>query len=96
MAGQIDEAVKVRRLAELQTLLETQRQAFSRACVGRQFEVVFDKPGRHEGQVIGRSPYMQSVFAEGPLSMIGELARVEIVEARPNALRGRIVSPASH
>jgi len=95
MEGQVDEAVKASRLAELQALLETQRQAFNRACVGRRLAVLFEKPGRREGQVIGRSPYMQAVFAEGPLALIGEMADVEIVGIGPNSLRGRIVSPAS-
>jgi len=95
MDGQVDEAVKAARLAALQALLEEQRQAFNRACVGRRLSVLFEKPGRHEGQAIGRSPYMQAVFAEGPASLIGAMAEVEIVGVGPNSLRGRIVSPAS-
>jgi tRNA-2-methylthio-N6-dimethylallyladenosine synthase len=95
MSGQIDEATKARRLAALQELIEKQRQAFNRATVGRRLEVLFEKPGRREGQVIGRSPTMQSVFAEGPRSLIGELMQVEMVAAEPHSLRGRIVSPAS-
>ena len=95
MSGQIDEATKARRLAALQELIEDQRLAFNRATVGRRLEVLFEKPGRREGQVIGRSPTMQSVFAEGPQSVIGELMEVEIVAVEPHSLRGRIVSPAS-
>ena len=57
--------IKAARLAALQQLLDAQRQAFNRATVGRRFDVVFDKPGRHEGQLIGRTPYMQSVHADG-------------------------------
>ena len=95
MSGQIDEATKARRLAALQELIEDQRQAFNRASVGRRLEVLFEKPGRHEGQVIGRSPYMQSVFAEGPQSLIGALAEVEMIAVEPHSLRGRVVSPAS-
>ena len=95
MWGQIDEATKVRRLAALQELIEAQRQTFNRASVGQRLEVLFEKPGRRDGQVIGRSPTMQSVFADGPQSLIGELMEVEIVAAEPHSLRGRIVSPAS-
>ena len=47
------------------------------------------------GQVIGRSPYMRSVVAEGPQSLIGELVEVEMVGIEPRSLRGHIVSPAS-
>ena len=95
MGRQIDDAVKAQRLATLQALLEEQRRAFNEACVGRRCEVLFEKPGRREGQAVGRSPHMQAVFAEGPLSLIGAMAEVEILGAGPNSLRGRIVSPAS-
>ncbi len=96
MSDQIDEATKARRLAALQELIEDQRQTFNRASVGRRIlDVLFEKPGRNEGQVIGRSPTMQSVFAEGPQSLIGELMQVEMVAVEPRSLRGRIVSPAS-
>jgi tRNA-2-methylthio-N6-dimethylallyladenosine synthase len=95
MGGQVPDGVKAARLAALQALLEEQRQAFNRACVGRRLQVLFEKPGRHEGQVIGRSPYMQAVFAEGPLSLVGAIVDVEIVDLRPNSLQGRLVSPAS-
>ena len=93
--GQIDAAIKERRLAKLQALIEEQLQAFNRATVGRRFEVLFEKPGRREGQVIGRSPYMQAVFADAPKSLIGVMAQVEIVGVEPHSLRGRVVSPAS-
>ena len=95
MPDQIDEATKARRLAALQELIEDQRQVFNRVSVGQRLEVLFDKPGRRDGQIIGRSPYMQSVFAEGPRSLIGALSEVEILAAEPHSLRGRIVSTAS-
>jgi tRNA-2-methylthio-N6-dimethylallyladenosine synthase len=93
--GQIDAPTKDRRLARLQALIEDERQAFNRATVGRRLEVLFEKPGRRDGQVIGRSPYMQAVFADGPRSLIGVMAEVEIVGVEPHSLRGRVVSPAS-
>ena len=95
MSGQIDESTKAQRHAALQELIEAQRQTFNRASVGQRLEVLFEKPGRREGQVIGRSPTMQSVFVDGPRSLIGELMQVEMVAAEPHSLRGRIVSPAS-
>jgi tRNA-2-methylthio-N6-dimethylallyladenosine synthase len=95
MSGQVDEATKAWRLTALQDLIEDQRQTFNRASVGQRLEVLFEKPGRREGQVIGRSPTMQSVFADGPRSLIGELMLVEMVDVEPRSLRGRIVSPAS-
>jgi tRNA-2-methylthio-N6-dimethylallyladenosine synthase len=95
MEGQVDEAAKVARLGELQALLEQHRQAFNHASIGRRFEVLFEKPGKREGQVIGRSPYMQAVVAHGPPSLIGAMVEVDIVAAGPNSLQGQIVSPAS-
>jgi tRNA-2-methylthio-N6-dimethylallyladenosine synthase len=92
---QIGEETKASRLAVLQGLLESQRQAFNAACFGRRMMVLFEKPGRREGQVIGRTPYMQGIVAEGPVSAIGEMAEVEILGSGTNALRGRIVSPMS-
>jgi tRNA-2-methylthio-N6-dimethylallyladenosine synthase len=93
--GQIDAPTKDRRLARLQALIEEERQAFNRATVGRRLEVLFEKPGKREGQVVGRSPYMQAVFADGAKSLIGVMAEVEILAAEPHSLRGRVVSPAS-
>ena len=95
LADQIDEATKAERLAELFALLEEQRLAFNRRLIGRRLDVVFDKPGRRPGQIIGRSPYMQSVYAEGDLSLIGAMASVEIVGVGPNSLIGRLVERAS-
>jgi tRNA-2-methylthio-N6-dimethylallyladenosine synthase len=95
MSGQIDEQTKARRLAALQEMIEDQRQAFNRKAIGQRFEVLFEKPGRRAGQVIGRSPTMQSVFVEGPQSLIGELVDVEMVDVEPHSLRGRVVSTSS-
>ncbi len=79
------------RLARLQALLESQRQAFNLATVGRRFGVIFDKPGRHEGQLVGRSPFMQGVHAEASADCVGRMSEVEIIGVRPNSLRGRLV-----
>ena len=95
ICDQVDEPTKVSRLATLQALLEDQRRAFNAACVGRRLAVMFEKPGRREGQIVGRSPYMQAVYAHGPLSLAGVMADVEIVGFGPNSLQGQIVSPTS-
>jgi tRNA-2-methylthio-N6-dimethylallyladenosine synthase len=92
---QADEGTKALRLTRLQALIEDQRQAFNRRTVGRRLKVLFERPGRRLGQMIGRSPHMQAVFAEGPASLIGKFQEVEIVGVEPHSLRGRIVSPAS-
>ncbi|HEY8215456.1 MAG TPA: tRNA (N6-isopentenyl adenosine(37)-C2)-methylthiotransferase MiaB [Methylocystis sp.] len=89
---QIDENVKSERLAALQALLEEQRQAFNAATVGREVGVLFEKPGRHEGQIAGKSPYMQAVHVEGPMAFIGREARVTIIAAGSNSLAARLMS----
>jgi tRNA-2-methylthio-N6-dimethylallyladenosine synthase len=90
-AEQVATSIKEERLARLLDLLESQRQAFNRATLGRRFGVIFDKPGRHEGQLIGRSPYMQAVHAEAGPALIGRMTEVEIVDVGPNSLKGRLV-----
>ena len=88
---QASEALKAERLAVLHDLLEAQRQAFNRATVGKRIGVVFDKPGRHDGQLIGRSPYMQAVHAVADARRVGEMTEVEIIDVRPNSLAARLV-----
>ena len=92
---QVPAAVKAERLLMLQQLLETQRQAFNLATVGKRFGVIFDKAGRHAGQLIGRTPYMQSVHAEADVSRLGALTEVEIHGLKPNSLSGRVVARLS-
>ena len=92
---QVPAAVKAERLLMLQQLLETQRQAFNLATVGKRFGVIFDKAGRHAGQLIGRTPYMQSVHAEADVSRLGALTEVEILGLKPNSLSGRVVASPS-
>jgi tRNA-2-methylthio-N6-dimethylallyladenosine synthase len=88
MPKQVAEAEKDVRLARLQALLERQRQAFNTAQIGGILPVLLEKPGRMEGQLIGRSPYLQSVHVTAPVSMLGSIAPVRIVGVTPNALAG--------
>lgn len=87
---QVPEAVKDERLAALQAAIETQRRAFAEAQTGRVLPVLFEKKGRHSGQLIGRSPYLQSVHATAPESMLGSIIPVRICGATPNALAGEL------
>ncbi len=88
MAKQVAEDEKDARLARLQELLERQRQAFNSARIGETLPVLFEKTGRHEGQLVGRSPYLQSVHVRAPQSLIGTIASVKIEGVTPNALAG--------
>src|SRR4051812_2266735 len=89
---QLAEAVKDERLQRLQDAIERQQAAFMAHCVGMTFDVLFDKPGRHPGQIVGRSPYLQPVPVVGPASLIGEIAPVTVLEVRTNSLFGTVAN----
>jgi tRNA-2-methylthio-N6-dimethylallyladenosine synthase len=63
-----------------------QQDAFNESCVGRDCEVLFTGPGRHPGQVMGRTPWLQPVHAIGPLSLVGHTATVRVAARYPNSL----------
>jgi tRNA-2-methylthio-N6-dimethylallyladenosine synthase len=88
ISGQIPESVKSHRLAALQALLERQQRNFNNACIGRTLSVLLEKPGRHDGQLIGRSPYLQSVHLSAAERKIGEIVPVRILAATANSLTG--------
>ncbi|MFN3959439.1 MAG: tRNA (N6-isopentenyl adenosine(37)-C2)-methylthiotransferase MiaB [Parvularculaceae bacterium] len=90
MPKQVAEAVKDERLARLQSLLTAQRDAFCAALVGRTLPVLFEKPGRRPGQLIGRTPYLQSLHASAPASLLGKVAPVRVLAVTPNALAGEL------
>ena len=90
MADQIDEVVKSDRLARLQQAIDRSQARFNRDCVGRTISVLFERPGRHSGQIVGRSPYLQPVQIEAPPSLIGEIAAVTITEVASNSLFGTL------
>jgi tRNA-2-methylthio-N6-dimethylallyladenosine synthase len=95
MSDQIPEDVKTERLYRLQELIEAQQHEFNLSCVGRELDVLFEKPGRHEGQVVGRSPYLQPVPVMAPKSIIGSVARVRVNELRTYSLIGELAAKVS-
>lgn len=90
LADAVPESVKKERLSRLQSLLEAKKAKFNDAALGETFEVLFEKPGRHEDQITGRSPFMHSVHVEASLSLIGVIADVEIIKCGSNSLHGRL------
>ncbi|MBH63611.1 MAG: tRNA (N6-isopentenyl adenosine(37)-C2)-methylthiotransferase MiaB [Alphaproteobacteria bacterium] len=88
---QVPEDVKSARLNELQALIDRQSRAFNEATVGRELQVLLERPGRHSGQLVGRSPYMQAVHVHADDSHLGRIASVRIEAAMPNSLSGSIV-----
>jgi tRNA-2-methylthio-N6-dimethylallyladenosine synthase len=89
---QVPEEVKDERLARLQALLFQQAQVFNDAQVGRSLPVIFTRAGKHEGQALGYSPYMQSVHVEGAAHLMGTIADVRIAGATGSSLTGTIDS----
>ncbi len=89
---QVAEDVKDARLQELQAKLRTQQAAFNAACAGQTVDVLFTGPGRHAGQLGGRSPWLQPVHADGPESLIGTVVPVKIVTGNPNSLTAMLPS----
>jgi tRNA-2-methylthio-N6-dimethylallyladenosine synthase len=88
---QVPEDEKSARLHELQALILRQQTAYNEASVGRTVEVLFEKAGRHPGQITGKTPHMQPVHVMGPSSLIGDIAAVEITGTIANSLAGRLV-----
>jgi tRNA-2-methylthio-N6-dimethylallyladenosine synthase len=91
---QVPEPVKEQRLRRVQAIVSRHQTAFNESCVGRLMPVLFEKPGRRAGQVIGRSPYLQSVHAPAAISSIGSVLNVEIRAAGPNSLSGTLTTAA--
>ena len=89
---QIPEEIKRERLERLQALLDGQRRAYGVASVGSAVDVLFEKRGRHPGQIAGKNPYMQAVQVDGPEHLVGEVRSVEIVAAGSNSLFGKLAS----
>jgi tRNA-2-methylthio-N6-dimethylallyladenosine synthase len=87
---QVPEPDKIERLARLQQQLEQHRQAFNVQCRGKILSVLFERPGRLPGQLVGRSPYLQPVQAMAPSALIGEVANVEITAVGSNSLFGSL------
>jgi tRNA-2-methylthio-N6-dimethylallyladenosine synthase len=87
---QVPEPIKAERLAELQALLQQQQHAFNDASVDSVMPVLFEKSGRHQGQLLGRSPYLQPVHADATLELIGKVLPVQIIGVRSNSLTGVI------
>ncbi|MEQ1930086.1 MAG: tRNA (N6-isopentenyl adenosine(37)-C2)-methylthiotransferase MiaB [Parvularculaceae bacterium] len=92
MGRQVAEPEKEGRLARLLSLIEAQRRIFNSRFVGECLPVLFDRPGRRNGQLVGRSPHLQSVHAVAPQSMLGKIASVRVVGASGYALSGELIT----
>ena len=95
MGDQIAREVMDDRLQRLQARLNRDQLAFNQASVGRTCDVLVERKGKLEGQWLGKSPWLQSVWftadAQNPVA-IGDMVRVELVEAGPNSLMGHPIA----
>ncbi|MDO8324869.1 MAG: tRNA (N6-isopentenyl adenosine(37)-C2)-methylthiotransferase MiaB [Phenylobacterium sp.] len=90
MPGQVAEEVKEERLARLNALLDEQQAAFNESQAGKTLPVLFERAGRHPGQLSGRSPYLQAVHVSGPDHLIGQIVPVHIESAAKMSLAGSL------
>ena len=88
LPNRVPDDVATERLHALQALLQDQAAAFNRSMIGQRMDVLFDRPGKHPGQLLGRSPWMQPVVSEDPALAIGDLAAVTITGATASSLTG--------
>jgi tRNA-2-methylthio-N6-dimethylallyladenosine synthase len=89
---QVPEAVKDERLQRLQRDITARQDAFLKKQEGVTFDVLFEKTGRHPGQIVGRSPYLQPVQVMAAPSMIEKIAPVTITEIGSNSLFGELAT----
>ncbi len=90
----VADALADERLQELQALLAVQQRDAQEAMVGREVSVLFEKPGRLPGQMVGKSDYLHAVHVTDPEARVGTIARVRITASAPNSLAGRILPAA--
>lgn len=88
MKNQVEEKVKKERLNILQDLLFSYQRKFNEASVGKVMPVLFETKGRHAGQLIGRTPYMQNLHAELGKEFLNKIVNVKVTEATTNSLSG--------
>ena len=93
MADQVPEDVKDERLQRLQAAIAEASLAFNRSTIGRRCQVLLERTGRKPGQLIGKTPWLQSALVSVPGAAIGDLIEVEIVDAMPNSVETIPVQP---
>jgi tRNA-2-methylthio-N6-dimethylallyladenosine synthase len=91
IADQIAPEVMDDRLQRLQTVINRQQAAFNAASVGKRTEILLERTGKHAGQLIGKTPWLQSVHVFSDEAGIGDMIPVDLVSAGPNSLAGTVV-----
>ena len=91
MAGKIPEDVKTARLAALQELLFAQQRSFNEGFIGKTVPVLFDRHGKQDGQLLGRTPHMQSLYVQDGKGLFGQTANIRVENVTTNSLEGVII-----
>ena len=95
MQNLVRDDVASERLSRLQALLNEQQAEFNRKTVGMTLPVLLDRKGKKPGQLVGRSPFMQSVFVQGNERLMDTIVDIKITEGFDNSLTGEIVTSES-
>ena len=89
---QVPEEIKSERLSRLQSLLSQHQKEFMETMVGKTLPVLLERPGRLDGQLVGRSEYLHGVHASIDHAQIGDIVNLRILGADTNSLRAEFVS----
>ena len=87
----VPKEIAVERLHKLQALLTIQQKEVQSNMVGKTLSVLFEKPGRKVGQLIGKSEYLHAVHVVAPTEFIGTVKPVKVVESLTNSLSGELL-----
>ncbi|XAT61544.1 tRNA (N6-isopentenyl adenosine(37)-C2)-methylthiotransferase MiaB [Rhodobacteraceae bacterium Araon29] len=88
---QVPESLKTERLRRLQALIATQQSEIQDQMVGRTVSVLFEKKGRFDGQMVGKSEYLHAVHVTSNDVAIGSLEQVRITKSKVNSLTGELI-----
>tara|TARA_Y100000590_G_scaffold54982_2_gene57494 strand:+ start:171 stop:1496 length:1326 start_codon:yes stop_codon:yes gene_type:complete len=88
LQGQVSEEIKTERLAELQGILNEQQLNFNRKFIGQKFDILLERNGKKDDQLLGKSPYMQAVHVISKDHKIGDIIKTHILDADKNSLEG--------
>ncbi len=87
LESQVPENIKKTRLSELQNLLFSQQRQFNSQFLDKEVEVLIEKYGERNSQVMGRSEHMQAVYMDQSLGAIGDIKKVKISCVGQNSLK---------
>ena len=91
MDNQLSKKIKMERLHKVQELIWSQQRLFNSTMVGKTIEILADRLGKDQKQIIGKSPYLQSVHFDGPKEYVGKIMNVKIISSNTNSLAGEAI-----